>query len=205
MAKLTEIDDHIKREEEKLQYATDHGDEEQIERIKERIKNLEDERSARLEAASANKEALRDQITSIKDTINRVLNEDTTLAEKIKTLFREQGITIASVLTAFGMIIAVIVEAVIPGGGGTTTPKTPPKDGNGVKDWIKKQLSNLGKLLATLAGKAAAALPGVIGAIVSWLLKTTGEVVNWFGEHLWALIVLVAGLLYAAAREYIHK
>ena len=102
------------------------------------------------------------------------------------------------------MIIGVIVEAVIPGGG-TTTPKPPPKDGSGVKDWIKKQLSNLGKLLSTLAGKAAAALPGVIGSIVSWLLSTTGKIVNWFGEHLWALVVLVAGLLYAAAREYINK
>ena len=69
----------------------------------------------------------------------------------------------------------------------------------------KKQLSNLGKLLAKLAGKAASALPGIIGAIVSWLLKTTGDVVNWFGEHLWGLIVLGAGLLYVAAKEYITK
>ena len=66
-------------------------------------------------------------------------------------------------------------------------------------------MSNLGKLLADLAGKAAAALPGIIGSIVSWLLSTMGKVVSWFGEHLWALVVLVAGLLYAAAREYISK
>ena len=102
------------------------------------------------------------------------------------------------------MIIGVIVEAIIPTtGGGSTTPKPPPKDG--VKNWIEKQLSNLGKLLANLAGKATAALPGIIGSIVSWLLSTTGKVVNWFGEHLWALVVFVMGLLYAAAREYISK
>ena len=37
------------------------------------------------------------------------------LGEKIRTLYREQGITIVSVLTAFGMVIGFIVDAVIPG------------------------------------------------------------------------------------------
>ena len=102
------------------------------------------------------------------------------------------------------MIIGVIVEAVIPTtGGGTTTPKPPSKEG--VKDWVKKQLHILAKLLANLAGKAAADLPGVIGSTVSWLLLATGEDVNWFGNNLWALVVLVAGLLYAAAKEWINK
>ena len=47
-----------------------------------------------------------------------------TLGEKIRTLFREQGITIASILTAFGMAIGVLVEALLPSGGvgSTTTP-----------------------------------------------------------------------------------
>ena len=167
------------------------------------MKNLEDERGARLEAATANKEALRGQINRIKETISKVLKEDTTLGERLRTLFREQGITIVSVLTAIGMIIGVIVEAVIPSGGGTTPPKPSPK--SGVKDWVKKQLQNLGKLLASLAGKAAAALPGIIGSIVSWLLSATGKVVNWFGNNLWALVVAVAGMLYVAAKEWIVK
>ena len=99
------------------------------------------------------------------------------------------------------MIIGVIVEAVIPTtGGGTTPPKPTSKEG--VKDWVKKQLHNLARLLANLAGKAAAALPGVI---VSWLLSATGKVVNWFGNNLWAPVVLVAGLLYAAAKKWINK
>ena len=78
------------------------------------------------------------------------------------------------------MTIGVIIEAVIPRGpSGTTTPTPGPKPKEPIKDWIKKQLSNLGKLLAKLAGKAAEALPGIIGAIVSWLLSAT-----WKGDLL---------------------
>ena len=205
LTKLNETNKDIAKENTKLEQAKADNDEFQIKRITDRIKELESERSARLEVINVNKDKLRSQVNRIKDTINKMLKEDTTLGERIRTLFREQGITIVSVLTAFGMIIGLIVESVIPTTSGTTTPKPPPKDGSGVKDWVKKQLSNLGKLLSTLAGKAAAALPGIIGSIVSWLLSSAGKVVGWFGEHLWALVVLVAGLLYASAREFIRK
>ena len=207
LAKLNETNKDLAKENTKLEQAKADNDEFQIERINSRIKELESERSARLEVINVNKDKLRSQVNRIKETINKVLKEDTTLGERIRTLFREQGITIVSVLTAFGMIIGVIVEAVIPttGGGTTSTPPSTPKGESGVKDWVKKQLSNLGKLLSTLAGKVATALPGIIGSIVSWLLSSAGKVVNWFGEHLWALVVLVAGLLYASAREFIRK
>ena len=180
LSKLTELDKDITRQKQKLQEAEDETSKRDI---RSRIQNLEDERAARLEAASANKEELRGQINRIKETINKVLKEDTTLRERPKTLFKEQGITIVSILTAIGMIIGVIVQAVIPAtGGGTAPPKPPSKEG--VKDWVKKQLHNLARLLANLAGKADAALPGVIGSIVSWLLSATGIVVNWFGNNL---------------------
>ena len=67
------------------------------------------------------------QITSFKETIAKVLDKDTSLAEKILTLFREQGITISSILTAIGMAICVLVEALLPGGGGATESPPPPK------------------------------------------------------------------------------
>lgn len=198
LAKLNETNKDLVKENTKLEQAKADNDKFQIERISNRIRDLESERSARLEVININKEKLRSQVNRIKETIHKVLNEDKTLGERIKTLFREQGVTIASILTAFGLIIGVIVEA-FSGGGSTSTPKN--KDG--VKDWIKKQLSNLGKLLANLAGKAAAALPGIIGSIVSWLLSITKDVVNWFGNNLWTLFILVVGLLYVAAKEYI--
>ena len=83
--------------------------------------------------------------------IAKVLDKDTSLGEKIRTLFREQGITIASVLTAIGMAIGVLVEALLPCGGGATTSggggEPPPKDEAGLKEWIRSKLKALALLL----------------------------------------------------------
>ena len=49
-------------------------------------------------------------------------------------LFREQRITIASILTAIGLSNGVLVEALLPGGGGTSAGDKPsPKDEKGLK------------------------------------------------------------------------
>ena len=69
LAKLTDIDKVIAKEKRKLQEAEDKISKSDV---TARLKNLEDERSARLEAATANKEALRGQIFRIKETINKV-------------------------------------------------------------------------------------------------------------------------------------
>ena len=69
----------------------------------------ETEQEARLEVLSQNKKELRSQVSRIKETIAKILDSDTSLAKKLKTLFREQGITIAAILTAIGMIILTIV------------------------------------------------------------------------------------------------
>ena len=72
------------------------------------------------------------------------------MAEKIRTLFREQGITIASILTAIGMAIMVLVEALLPGGGSAVASgggEPPPKDEAGLKEWIKNKLKALALLL----------------------------------------------------------
>ena len=44
--------------------------------------------------------------------------------------------------------------------------------------------------------KAAEALPGIIGAIISWILSRAAEVVGWVSQNLWALVVGIGGLLY---------
>ena len=207
LSKLSRLDEELGKERVKLEQAQKDNDPYEISEVSARIKDYEIERNARIEVVNQNKEELRSQFNRIKETFQKIVHEDKTLMERVKTLFREQGVTIVSILTAIGMAVAAIVEAVIPKGTGgvTPTPTPKPSNGGGVKDWIKKQLTNLGKLLAKLAGKAAGALPGIIGAIVSWLLSATGTVVNWLANNLWALLVFVAGLLLMAARKYIYK
>ena len=46
-------------------------------------------------------------------TLEKVFNKDASLAEKICTLFLEQGITIFSILTALSMTISTIVLAIV--------------------------------------------------------------------------------------------
>ena len=102
--------------------------------------------------------------------ITKVLDKDTSLAEKMRALFREQGITIASILMAIGMAISVLIEALLPGGGGgTAASPPPPKDEKGLKEWIRNKLKALTLLLGKLGVKAAEALPGIIGGIISWI------------------------------------
>ena len=127
-----------------------------------------------------------------------MLDKDTSLGEKIRTLFREQGITIASILTAIGMAISVLVEALLPGGRGAATSGgvEPPKDEASLKEWIKSKLKALALLLGRSGIRTAEALPGLIGGIISWILNRAKDVVGWVSQNLWALVVGVGGLIY---------
>ena len=89
--------------------------------IAKQIDDLNEDLKVRQESINILKGRLKSQITSFKQTIAKVLDKDTSLAEKIQTLFREQGITIASILTAIGIAIEVLIEALLPGDGGATT------------------------------------------------------------------------------------
>ena len=115
------------------------------------------------------------------------MDKDTSLGEKIRTLFREQKITIASILTAIGMAIGVLVEALLPGGGGAASDgggEPPPKDEKGLKGWIRNKLKALASLLSLVGMKAAEALPGIIGGIISWILNRAKDVVGWVSQNL---------------------
>ena len=137
------------------------------------------------------------QITSFKEMIVKVLDKDTSLAEKIRMLFREQGITIASILMAIRMAIGVLVEALLPGGGGGGGGAVEgPMDEKGAKEWLRNKLKALASLLERLGMKAAEALPGIIGVIVSWILNRAKEEVGWLSQNLWALVVGFGELLY---------
>ena len=166
--------------------------------ITKRIEALNDELSTRQESIDLLKGRLKSQITSFKEPIAKVLDKDTSLGEKIRTLFREQGITIASILTAIGMAIRVLVEVLLTGGAATASGggEPPPKDEKGLKEWVRNKLKVLASLLGKLGMKAAEALPGIIGGIISWILNRAKDVVGWVSQNLWALVVGIGGLIY---------
>ena len=201
VAKKVELEEHIAKErrniEEFREYPGEYDDT-MKEEITKRIDALNDELATRQESIDLLKGRLKNQITSFKETIAKVLDKDTSSSEKIRTLFREQGITIASILTAIGMAIRVLVEALLPGGGGGISGggEPPPKGEKGLKEWVRSKLKALASLLGKLGMKAAEALPGVIGGIISWILNRAKDVVGWVSQNLWALVVGIGGLIY---------
>ena len=200
VAKKVELEKHITKERQKLEEFREYPgvyDDAMKEDITKRIDALNDELATRQKSINLLKGRLKDQITSFKETIAKVLDKDTSLDEKIRTLFREQGITIASILTAIGMAIGVLVEALLPAGGAATIlGGPPPKDEKGLKGWIRNKLEALASQLGRLGMKAAEALPGIIGGIISWILNRAKDVVGWVLQNLWALVVGIGGLIY---------
>ena len=79
---------------------------------RDRIDDLNTEKQARLEILSHNRKNLQAQVARIRQTIAKVLDQDTSLVEIIGTLFCEQGITIFSILAAFSITFSMIVLAI---------------------------------------------------------------------------------------------
>ena len=202
VAKKVQLEEHITKERRNLEEFREYPgvyDDAMREHITKRIDALNDELATRQESIDLLKGRLKNQITSFKETVAEVLDKDTSLGEKIRTLFREQGITIASIRTAIGMAIGVLVEALLPGGGGAAAAlggEPPPKDEKGLKEWVRSKLKALALLLRKLGMKAVEVLPGIIGGIISWILNRAKDVVGWVSQNLWALVVGVGGLIY---------
>ena len=99
-----------------------------------------------------------------------------------------------------GWPLGVLVEALLPGGGGAVATsgrgEPPPKDEKGLKGWIRNKLKDLASLLGKLGMKAAEALPGIFGGIISWILNRAKHVVGWVSQNLWPLVVGIGGLMY---------
>ena len=80
------------------------------------------------------------------------------------------------------MLLYVLVEALLPGGAAATSGggEPPPKDEKGLKEWVRNELKALALLLGKLGMKAAEALPGIIGGIISWILNRAKRR-SWLG------------------------
>ena len=162
MAKQVDID----KEKRKLEEMTNDEtySDEQREEVRARLQRFQDEQKAINEQIRILKGRYSNQIYQIRESIMKFLDKETgTLGERIRTLFKEQGITIVSILTALGMTLGVLIEALL-GGPRTSVPTsqsttTSYKKG-GAREWIKNKLKALSQLLGKLADKALASLPG---------------------------------------------
>ena len=103
-SKLAEIDKRIKIDTKKL---------EEVQNGSTYIDKQRQLYRDRLEILSQNRDDLSTQVARIRQTIGKVLDINTSLVERIRTLFCEQGITIFSILTALSMTISIIVFAII--------------------------------------------------------------------------------------------
>ena len=182
-SKLTEIEQHITKEQKKLEEPD--ITEQQKQRIKKRIAELKEEHIVRLESLSHLKEKLSSQFARIRQTLDKVADGDRSLKERLKILWREQGLTLVATLTAIGMTISTLVLALLPsgaaGGGGGKPPHK-------VRDWVKKGLKSLGRLFGKLGKWALSALPGALGAIISGIFNFLKTVVVKAAEYTYATI-----------------
>ena len=205
IAKRVDLEARIKHEERKLNEIRDPKYSDDLRnRIEDRIGKLRGELTERNKEIDILKGEASKQINQIKESITKFLDKETgTLGERIRTLSKEQGMTIVSILTAVGMAIGVLIEALLggpsastPKSGGTSGGDKQPKVKGGAREWIRNKLKALSQLLGKLADKALASLPGIIGSILSWILNRAKEVVGWLSQNLWALITGVGVLIY---------
>ena len=201
IAKRIDLEGHIKLEERKLSEVQDPKySDDQISMIEDRLRKLRGELTERNKEIDILKGEASKQINQIKEPITKFFDKEMgTLGERIRTLSKEQGLTIVSILTAVGMAIGVLIEALL-GGPRASTPKSGGTSGGdkkgGAREWIKNKLKALSQLLGKLADKVLASLPGIIGSIISWILNRAKKVVGWLSQNLWALITGVGVLIY---------
>ena len=120
MAKQVDIDKENGKLEEMMNDET-YSDE-QREGVRARFQRFQDEQKAINDQIRILKGRYSNQIYQVRESITKFLDKETgPLGERIRTLFKEQGVTIVSILTAVGMAIRVLIEALLGGPSVSTT------------------------------------------------------------------------------------
>ena len=100
---------------------------------------------------------------------NEHIEERMSLRDRVKLIFKKYGFTVFAVVSAVGLVIGVIVSN------------------------LQKGLTSLGKgvggALKNIGKKIGEILPGMIGAIASFVFKTAGEAVGFLAKNAWLLIL----------------
>ena len=106
------------------------------------------------------------------ESANEEIEQRMTLRDRVKTIFKKYGLSVLAVASAVGVVIGVIVANL--------------KNGlTSLGKGVGNELKNIGKKLGEI-------LPGLVGAIASFVFRTAGEVVGFLAKNAWLLIVGVA-------------
>ena len=113
---------------------------------------------------------------------NEAMEEKLSLRQRIKAIFKKYGFTAFAVASSIGIVIGVIVSS--------------------LKAGLTNVAKGVGNGLKALGKKLGEILPGMIGAIASFLFRTAGEVIGFLAKNAWLLIV---GLVVLAVEQFKKK
>ena len=100
----------------------------------------------------------------------------------LRDLLKKHGFTLATVVTAAGITIGVIAKILADGASAAA---------NGIKTVGKK----VGDGSKELGKKIGSILPGLVGAIASFVFRAAGQAITFLGKNAWLLILFVAAFL----------
>ena len=152
--------------------------EEEISRREKKIDELKASRETasenQREQIDANIEEQQNEISRL-EAENEIIEERMSLRDRVKLIFKKYGFTVFAVVSAVGLVIGVIVSN------------------------LQKGLTSLGKgvggALKTIGKKIGEILPGMVGAIASFVFKTAGEAVGFLAKHAWLLILAAVTIM----------
>ena len=107
-SKLVEIDQKIAD----IEFNQESGTELEFNDVEIELDNLKATREAIVESISTLRQEQRSQLRQIKDLAMELAYSDLNLREKLVKLFREQGVTVVSIITALSFIIVSIALAI---------------------------------------------------------------------------------------------
>ena len=149
-------------------------DEREITRRREKEKelksSLKDVGPSQRENIVRDIEQQRDERENLEREIE-VIEERLSLRDRVKAIFKKYGFTVFAVLSAVGAVIGVIVT--------------------NLKSGLSKLGKGVGKGFKAIGKKLGEILPGMIGAIASFIFKTAGEAIGFLAKNAWLLIVAV--------------
>ena len=119
------------------------------------------------------------QVETLRERVNQRL---LSLRDRIKEIFKKHGFTVVAVVSAIGTVIGVIVS--------------------NLKAGLTKVAKGVGNGLKELGAKLGQILPGMVGAIASFIFKTAGEVIGFLAKNAWLLVV---GLVVLAVEQFKKK